>query len=101
MTNQRQFRVRLFCLICLVALGVGLVSYASKSAAQIGSAAAIWSDLNPANLLRGGTRIIRPRRYRTLPLDPVAIRGLLSKAPMEFSRAAKNGGRVEISLPKP
>ncbi|HKO45234.1 MAG TPA: Ig-like domain-containing protein [Pyrinomonadaceae bacterium] len=101
MSNQRQFRVRLFCLICLVALGVGLVSYASKSAAQIGSAGTIWRDINPANLLPGGTRIIKPRRYRTVALDPVAIRGVLSKAPMEFSLAAKNGGRVEISLPKP
>ena len=94
-------RVKLFCLICLVALSVGLVTYASKSAAQIGSAATIWRDIDPANLLPGGTRIIKPRRYRTVALDPVAIRAVLSKAPMEFSLAAKNGGRVEISLPKP
>ncbi|HKO59661.1 MAG TPA: zinc-dependent metalloprotease family protein [Pyrinomonadaceae bacterium] len=94
-------RIKLFSLICLVALTVGLVFYASKSAAQIGAAATLWRDVNPSNLLPGGTRIIKPRRFRTVALDPVAVRALLSKAPMEFSLAAKNGGRVEISLPKP
>ena len=101
MATQRLLRIKLFSFICLLAIGVGLGFYASSSTAQIGATSTLWRDINPSTLLPGGARIIKPRRYRTVALDPVGIRTLLSRAPMEFSAAAKSGGRVEITLPKP
>jgi hypothetical protein len=101
MRAEKRFRNTLLCLLCLLAVGVGLLAFSSRSAAQIGGA--LWRDVNPSTLVSNptGARIIKPRRFRTVALDPVGIRALLATAPMEFSAAARGGGRVEISLPKP
>ena len=101
MGTHRQRRVKLFCLLCVAAIGIGLFFHNTRSVAQLG-ASAVWRDIDAANLLsNGGVRIIKPRRYRTLALDTVGLRTLLARAPMEFTSAARGGGRIEVSLPKP
>lgn len=102
MNILRLHRTKLFCLLCVVAIGVGLFVHSTRSSAQIGGSA-VWRDIDASNLLAntGGARIIKPRRYRTLALDTVNLRTLLARAPMEFTAAARGGGRVEVSLPKP
>ena len=102
MRRQKLLRIKLFCLVSSLALVLGLIVYTTRSSAQPG-AASIWSDVNPAALLDvpGKTRIIKPRRYRTVAVDMIAFRSLLARAPMEFSTAARGGGRIEVALPKP
>ena len=46
---DRKPRIAIFCLFCLIATGVGLFAFGSRSAAQIG--ASVWRDVNPAALL--------------------------------------------------
>lgn len=101
MKPRKILRIKLFCLVCAVALGAGLFVYNSRSSAQI-SSRGVWRDIDASALLAnpGGTRVIKPRRYRTLALDLVGFRTLLARAPMEFTAAAKTG-RIEVNLPKP
>jgi PKD repeat protein len=101
MKSHSPLRIKLFCLLSVVAIGLGLFSYASRSAAQLGSSS-VWRDVDASSLLAvpAGPRIITPRRFRTVALDTVALKTLLARAPMEFTAAAR-AGRIEVSLPKP
>lgn len=101
MKPRKTLRIKLFCIVCVLAIGSGLFLYSTQSAAQIGTAT-VWRDIDPTALLAnpGGTRIIKPRRYRTVALDVVGLRTLLARAPMEFTAAARTG-RIEVTLPKP
>lgn len=98
MNILRERRSKLFCLLCVVAIGLALFVHNSRSAAQIGGAA-VWHDINPATLLpNAGARIIQPRRYRTLALDTVGLRTILARAPMEFTAAARGrAGRGDFA----
>jgi hypothetical protein len=105
MKSQKVVRAALLCLLSATALLLGLFSYTTRSAAQIGQLAgsnAIWLDVDEARLpaAPAGTRIIVPRRYRTLALNTTALRALLAAAPMEFAPQTP-GGRVTVSLPTP
>ena len=103
MGPQRLLRVALFSLLSLSLLVTGLFIYSSRSAAQLDNALAIWRDVDEARLpiAQAGTRIIKPRRYRTVALDIVALRTILAAAPMEFTSQAASGGRVTVNLPTP
>jgi reprolysin-like metallo-peptidase family M12B len=102
MEAPRLRRIKLFSLMCVAAIGLWLFFHNARSVAQIGGSA-VWRDIEASTLLAnaGGSRIIKPRRYRTLALDTVGLRALLARAPMEFTLAARGGGRIEVSLPKP
>ena len=105
MRSQRSVRAALLCLLSLAILLAGLFFYTSRSAAQTGQSggsSVIWQDVDEARLPLAppGTRIIVPRRYRTVGLNTLALKAVLSFAPMEFTPQA-SGGRVTISLPTP
>jgi hypothetical protein len=90
MEAPRLRRIKLFSLMCVAAIGLWLFFHNARSVAQIGGSA-VWRDIEASTLLAnaGGSRIIKPRRYRTLALDTVGLRALLARAPMEFTSAAR------------
>ena len=103
MKPRKLLRATLLCLLVLSILILGLFTYSSRSAAQIGQLPVIWRDVDKARLpvAPQGTRIIVPARYRAVSLNTTALRTLLARAPMEFTPQARQGGRVELSLPRP
>ena len=79
---------RLVCaLLVLVVLG---------NAAPAG--AALWQDVDEG-AIAGGKRAFVPVAYRTLHLDPVELKNVLARAPMEFTGGRAGG--VEMALPMP
>lgn len=103
-------RVKVFCVVLGLALIGGCLFYVRRSSAQGGAgltgsigSSGVWRDVDVKRLgaVLGGARTIFPRRFRTVSLDALALKTLLLKAPMEFTAAARSGGRIEVSLPKP
>lgn len=75
------------------------------SAANLGQAAnqpneILWESIDEHSVAPAAKRLITPRAYRMLRLDTVALARALAKAPMEFTREAKENP-VIIHLPKP
>jgi hypothetical protein len=81
-----------------VALTGGKISHVA-SAQQV-PADALWQDVAEASIPAWGERKLIPRAYRTLRLDLDGMRGLLAKAPMEFTERAKESP-VTVLLPLP
>lgn len=59
----------------------------------------IWSDALQSNLVARGERLIIPRRYRTVTLNPAALQAHLAQAPRAGSAARTTA--VLLSLPLP
>ena len=60
----------------------------------------LWGDVNEANMLTAGERLIVPEVYRPVSLDHRLLDELLAKAPME-SRDGIKGGEAVLALPMP
>ena len=60
----------------------------------------LWRFVDAGSISRKAERATLPRSYKTLRLNKVAMRNLLSQAPLEFSEAA-SGSDVVITLPMP
>ncbi len=91
-----------FLLICAVLSISGLDGLLSTANAtrQAADEYGIWYDVNEATIRRAGERQIVPLRSRTLAADLTALDNLLSRAPLEFSRAAELA-TVILPLPLP
>ena len=61
---------------------------------------AMWQSINERSLDPTAKRLIVPANYRTLRLDTRAMAQKLAKAPMEFTRQARENPGI-ISLPMP
>jgi hypothetical protein len=98
--------------LCLLALGAGLslwpsgmpptraAASAQKGPAQV-SADGLWKEADEEPLLAARLkRRIVTQKYRVLRLNHEALKQLLSRAPMEFTPAARQS-KVEMSLPTP
>ena len=68
--------------------------------AQKISSDGIWQDVRESSIAVMGERQIVPKAYRTVRLNKDALTQVLSRAPLEFTAAAK-GAKVIITLPKP
>ena len=60
----------------------------------------LWTDISEKQIVRVGEQYIIPDSYRTISLNLIEAKSLLSLAPMEFT-AAVNEGRSIIELPMP
>ena len=93
--------------LTLMALAVALnratfdpATHAAESNETV-SSGGLWSDVDAAVLHRNtDDREIIPVRYRTLRLDMTAMQTILSRAPMEFTDAARKV-HIELVLPLP
>ena len=61
---------------------------------------AIWQDVKPGSIAGSGPRRIIPKAYRTVHLNKEALRQLLARAPMEFTKAARKSA-VVLAIPMP
>lgn len=102
------FSLKGFLRFALLLLSMLLVVWISASGGQNVAASssllqptsALWSDVDPTDILLQGERRIAPSEYRTLALNRDLLHAILDTAPPEFSEAAKNNP-AEISLPLP
>ncbi len=101
MNHRQPSRVILLCVLILSVVALATFSFTSRSAAS--GQVTLWQAVNESQLPvpPAGTRVIKPERYQTIALNRVALKSVLAKAPMEFTPQAKNGGRVEVTLPMP
>lgn len=61
----------------------------------------IWRNISESDIPKNeGHRTVHPKKYRTVELDVDALKHLLSKAPMEFTRQAQISP-VILSIPMP
>jgi hypothetical protein len=60
----------------------------------------LWQEMAVTELPLKSRQKISPRKYRTVRLNLAVLQNTLSRAPMEFTSAAKIAG-VEMSLPLP
>jgi hypothetical protein len=80
-------------------LFVTLMGYGTISNAQ--SRTSLWSDIKGASISSRVQRVIIPEKYRTLKLDINGMKELLSRAPLENPKSARDKNGVIISLPLP
>lgn len=106
--NARFWRV-IVAAVCLITVGVGVTLLAgrnSRAAApsqqegKVSSKDGIWEEIAEDSITTKAEREIVPQAYRTVRLNMNALRGLLEKAPMEFTAAAQ-AAPVEMTLPLP
>src|SRR3712207_3877493 len=102
MKAAKYLRPAVVGLASILLLVFSVTLYTRRSAAQIQLSGAIWQAVDESRLpaAPAGTRVIVPRRYRTVALNTAALRAVLAAAPLEFSAQAA-GGRVTVSLPTP
>ncbi len=87
-----------FFTFAAVALGIGFFLGDSNVSAQ---PAAAWEHLEKLPQRRGGQeQLVHPQKFRTLRMNPVAIRQLLNRAPREAANGRMEDSE-EISLPMP
>ncbi len=60
----------------------------------------VWQFVEEASIVAKGERQIVPQVYRTVQANEAELKNLLSKAPLEFTKEAKDN-RVVIALPMP
>ena len=78
-------------LVTAVQLIVQSVSHSVEAASSqkgLISRDELWRFVDDGSISRKAQRATLPRSYKTLRLNKVAMRNLLSQAPMEFSEAA-------------
>jgi hypothetical protein len=86
-----------FTLVSAVSLiVVGLWALPSRAA----QTSVLWYDVRAQNIAASGTRDIIPDRYRMLRLNELALRQLLTTAPLEGTSAAHSTAPI-IDLPLP
>ena len=103
MKPVRHLRAALLVLSSILVLVLAATFYSPRSAAQIGPlGGAIWQDVDAARLPAApeGTRVIVPRRFRSVALNTAGLRAALAAAPLEFTSQAP-AGRVTVGLPTP
>jgi hypothetical protein len=82
-------------------MALSLFSSARAQAAQAEAPAdGLWSRVAPESLGPGAASRVKPGKSRTLRLDQAVLEGLLNRAPLERSEAAK-AEAVEMDLPWP
>jgi hypothetical protein len=95
-------------LLCLIALGAGLLLWPSGGL-RAGATARVqgnqspdglWQEITETPALRSRAPALRPRSYRALQLNRSALAQLLQQAPLESSKAAKSAP-VVMTLPLP
>ncbi len=105
-TTTRPLRRALVLALCLVASGLACVllldSRRSRAAAPEGrtSPDGVWQEVAESSIAARGKRQISAQKYRPVRLNMEVLRGLLAKAPVEFTDAAKRAA-VELTLPLP
>ena len=84
----------------LFALVIAAVSLKSPGASSQVLGDALWLDIPESSILAVGQRVVTPQSYRTVRLDQAALAGLLGRAPLEFTEAARLSA-VTLELPMP
>lgn len=81
-----------FCIFFLFAISV----FSINVSAQV----ELWTDISESGIVVKGEKLINPSVYRTVALNVDEMKGLLNRAPLEFTREAINNPIV-VSLPMP
>ena len=92
------FICSIFALSIIATVFVARNAHASQVDAQ--SQDRVWQFVEEDSIVAKGERQIIPQAYRTVQANEAALKNLLGKAPVEFTKEAKDN-RVVIALPMP
>jgi hypothetical protein len=98
-------RRALFAFICsLFALSIIAIVFVARNAhasqGNTQSQDGVWQFVEETSIVAKGERQIVPQAYRTVQANEASLKSLLGKAPLEFTKEAKDSN-VVIMLPMP
>src|SRR5215208_1943964 len=92
------FICSLFALSIIATVFVARNAHASQGNTQ--SQDGVWQFVEETSIVAKGERQIVPQAYRTVQANEASLKSLLGKAPLEFTKEAKESN-VVITLPMP
>jgi len=72
----------------------------NANAQKFNGKSGLWTEIGEKQIPKTGTRYITPHKYRTMKLNPLRLREILSVAPMEFTPVAQMT-KTYLELPMP
>lgn len=93
-TIQQKWKVTALHFLLLAFIGYSSISYAQNYRT-------LWTEIKERSISSKGQREIIPDKYRTLKLDLNGMKQILSQAPMENLKSAREEKKAIVSLPLP